>query len=108
MLVHASLVGNLMRDKLRMMPRRYALVYNLVLFQALLDGRMHELRHLDVVCEHVERYIATLSYRNELFIIVVVVRILSIFFIHIERVRRARALVRSNRLDKLLEMHVVF
>ena len=52
-LIHASLVSNLMRNELGVVARRYALVYDLVLLQALLDGRMHELRHLYVVCEQV-------------------------------------------------------
>ena len=59
------------------------LVLLLVLLHALLDGRVHELRHLDVVCEHVERYVAALGYGDELFLVVVVVRILLILSIHV-------------------------
>ena len=108
MLVHAPLVGNLMRDELRVVPRCYALIYDLVLLHALLDSRVYELRHLDVVCEHVERYVAALGYGDELLLVVVVVSILLILSIHVERICRSRAFERSNRLDKLFHMHVVF
>lgn len=97
-----------MRDELRVVPRCYALVYDLVLFHALLDGRVHELCHLDVVCEHVERYVAALGYGDELFLVVVVVCILLILSIHVERVGRSRAFECGNRLDKLFHVHVVF
>lgn len=89
MIVHASLVGNLVRDELGVVTCRYALVYDLVLFQALLYGRVNELRHFDIVCEEVKRYVAAFGYGDELLLVVVVVRVLPIFNIDVESIGRA-------------------
>lgn len=99
MLAEATLIGNLVRNKLCVMASSNTLVDDLILLEALLDGGVLELSHFGVVREHVQRQVFALSDRDEFILIVVLIGVLLILDIDEESFVRARALKSGERGD---------